>query len=42
MLTTLITIPTIFTVILVAHNYVLEAIHKDAIGRSTPRHKSAD
>jgi len=33
MLTTLITIATLFSIILVTHNYVLEAMHKDALSQ---------
>ncbi len=33
MLTTLITIVAMFSVILVAHNYLLDAIHKDALSQ---------
>jgi hypothetical protein len=37
MLTTLITIATIFSVILATHNYVLEAMHKDALSEPKSR-----
>jgi len=37
MLTTFITIAAMFSVILITHNYVLEAMHKDALSKPKPR-----
>lgn len=42
MLTTLIAIAGMFTIVLITHNYALEAIHRDALGETKPHHKSAD
>ncbi len=42
MLTTLITIAAMFSIILVTHNYVLEAMHKDALGEPKSRTDSTD
>jgi hypothetical protein len=39
MLSTFITIVAMFTVVLVSHNFMLEAIHKDTLSPSKPRKK---
>jgi hypothetical protein len=42
MLTTLVTASAMFIVMLITHNYVLEAIHKDAADESKSEHKATD
>lgn len=42
MLTTLITIAALFTVILATNNYMLRAIHKDAVSEPKSLNKAAD